>query len=163
MFGKHKGHKDGLQSSCKKCEKERTQSYYRDHPEKKRLKDEKWNLENADKIKERVRRWQKENPDKVKERGRRWQKENPDKAHSKNKRYLAKLSLANAQISTRTLHAWAVQVKVLNPRCDWCLTVDDLEAHHIKPKAQYPELALDISNGQTLCTKHHDEIHSTKL
>ena len=100
-----------------------------------------------------------EKKEKKNERSRAWNAANKEKRKETMKRYLLKLSLANAKISTRTLHAWAAQVKALNPRCDWCLTVDDLEAHHIKPKAQYPELALDISNGQTLCMKHHDEIH----
>ena len=148
MFGKDNRHKDGLQSSCKECETKRTQSYYEDHPEKRQLS---------------LRDYAQRNPDKVRESQRRWKKENPDKVYAKNQRYLTKLNLANCEISQRTLNAWAAQVKALNPRCDWCLCVDDLEAHHIKPKALYPELALDLTNGQTLCTKHHDEIHSTKF
>lgn len=77
------------------------------------------------------------------------------------KRYYLKLNLANAKISQRTLNAWAIQVKQFNPRCDWCLCCDDLEAHHVYPKSIFPDLALDIENGQTLCKKHHDEIHSS--
>lgn len=32
-------------------------------------------------------------------------------------------------------------------------------AHHIKRKKEYPELRLDVDNGQTLCWYCHDKIH----
>lgn len=86
-----------------------------------------------------------------------WQRS--DIGRASRRRYYLNLKLANKTASIRTLTAWAIQVKKLHPRCDWCLTVDDLEAHHVKEKFLYPELALDINNGQTLCKKHHDDIH----
>lgn len=30
-----------------------------------------------------------------------------------------------------------------------------LEAHHIKPKAQFPELKYDVKNGKCYCMWHH--------
>lgn len=35
----------------------------------------------------------------------------------------------------------------------------NLNAHHIKPWAQYPDLRLDLDNGKTLCTDCHKAVH----
>jgi len=37
-----------------------------------------------------------------------------------------------------------------------------LEVHHIKPKKQYPELALDVDNGVTQCLECHYDLHPEK-
>lgn len=36
---------------------------------------------------------------------------------------------------------------------------DNLEAHHILPKAQHEDLSLDVDNGITVCREVHDRIH----
>lgn len=35
----------------------------------------------------------------------------------------------------------------------------DIHAHHIKPLADFPALALDIANGITLCVPCHEKVH----
>ena len=53
---------------------------------------------------------------------------------------------------------WRKEVK---NRDSWkCVILDEncngrLEAHHILPWSQYPELRYDIKNGITLCHYHH--------
>ena len=55
----------------------------------------------------------------------------------------------------------------------WCISRDNfqcqkcgvargdakLQVHHIKPKAQFPDLRFDYDNGITLCLEHHAEAH----
>jgi hypothetical protein len=88
-----------------------------------------------------------------------WKKANPEKVAAKNKRYLLKLNLVNKKISIRTLNAWAVQVKEAVSFCEWCYSEDNLEAHHILPKAKFPQHALDLKNGRTMCNYCHKMIH----
>lgn len=47
-----------------------------------------------------------------------------------------------------------------NHTCQECNQVGgQLQAHHLKPVKEYPELIYDINNGQTLCLFHHAEKH----
>lgn len=39
---------------------------------------------------------------------------------------------------------------------------DAVMVHHIKPREEYPELALDINNLESLCDKHHNYFHPEK-
>jgi len=52
----------------------------------------------------------------------------------------------------------------------WCMSRDNFECvkcgakgklhvHHIKPKAQFPDLRFDYDNGITLCLEHHAQAH----
>lgn len=62
-----------------------------------------------------------------------------------------------------------VSSKVTRVRMGICAVCGDqvfyplssLQAHHIKPKSLYPELALHLHNGVMVCTRHHQgEIHN---
>ena len=52
-------------------------------------------------------------------------------------------------------------------KCEACGSVENLEAHHIKPKNAYPSSKYDLLNGQCLCrnchTKWHHENGSQKI
>lgn len=59
---------------------------------------------------------------------------------------------------------WSRQVKIKAGHvCEFpdCGQIDRklLESHHIKPKAEFPELAKDIKNGTCRCIYHHAVEH----
>lgn len=54
---------------------------------------------------------------------------------------------------------WRISVIQRDKMCVNCGSTDKLEAHHIKKFSEYPECALDIDNGITLCNKCHKELH----
>ena len=35
--------------------------------------------------------------------------------------------------------------------CQWCGSTEELQADHVRPISEWPELALDLANLQTLC------------
>ncbi len=46
-------------------------------------------------------------------------------------------------------------IKRDNNKCSQCGSVENLEAHHIKPRSIFPELSLISENGITLCHDCH--------
>lgn len=88
-----------------------------------------------------------------------WQKNNPEKVYLIKKRYNEKINIPRASFGL-----WAKTIKILdNYMCKNCDSTDNLHAHHIQPKALYPELSLDLDNGVTLCKKCHSELHGFEL
>jgi len=60
------------------------------------------------------------------------------------------------------LKEWALNVKIkAGWVCEKCGELERrmLEAHHIKPKEMFPELANELDNGQCLCMRCHAEAH----
>lgn len=53
-------------------------------------------------------------------------------------------------------------LKSNNYKCAKCLSTEDVEAHHIKPLAKFPELATDKDNGIALCALCHRKEHARK-
>jgi 5-methylcytosine-specific restriction endonuclease McrA len=47
--------------------------------------------------------------------------------------------------------------------CKICGNGGELNAHHIKPISDYPELALNVDNGVTLCIDCHEKEHGRSL
>jgi transcription elongation factor Elf1 len=55
---------------------------------------------------------------------------------------------------------WSMAVRERDGhRCQHCGSNGKLHAHHIKPRAMFPELALELDNGLTLCEECHVEEH----
>jgi 5-methylcytosine-specific restriction endonuclease McrA len=62
-------------------------------------------------------------------------------------------------MSRKEYKEWRLSVFIRdNYTCQTCMKRGgDLEAHHIKPWAQFEDLRYDVNNGQTLCeTCHHN-------
>ncbi len=47
--------------------------------------------------------------------------------------------------------------------CQHCGLTDDLHAHHIKSKSEFPYLRYELKNGITLCEHCHNKIHDGLL
>ena len=56
-------------------------------------------------------------------------------------------------------HAWADRNKLKTPFCEWCYSEEDLEAHHILPRARFPQYATDDSNCRVMCAPCHTICH----
>lgn len=57
---------------------------------------------------------------------------------------------------TNAYKKWRLSVLKRDGRkCVFCGSTENLEADHIKPFAEYPELRLEIDNGRTLCNSCH--------
>ena len=122
-----------------------------------------YRAENKEALAEYNRKWKEARPGWSSEYNRKWKAANPDKVRENNKRYYLnlKLKLAESGISTRMLKAWSIQVRDRdNYTCQACESTEDVHAHHIQPKSMFPELALDLDNGMTLCNSCHTDIHS---
>jgi hypothetical protein len=136
-----------------------TKKQYEANKEKILAANKEWRQANKEKVAAAKKEWATANKEKSAAATKKWRDANKDKSNAIYKRHLLKLSLANSKISQRTLTAWALQVKERTPFCEWCYSEDNLEAHHIMPKAKYPQYALDINNGRTMCQNCHMNCH----
>ena len=57
------------------------------------------------------------------------------------------------------LQAWTRRNKAKTPFCEWCYSEDRLEAHHILPKAKFPQYATDDNNCRVMCQPCHSTCH----
>lgn len=60
---------------------------------------------------------------------------------------------------SRALAKWKKEVKNRDKKCVNCGCEKHLHAHHIKGYSEFPELAVDIKNGITLCEFCHSKEH----
>jgi hypothetical protein len=63
------------------------------------------------------------------------------------------------KVSTAALAAWGRRVRERDGRCVVCGELQGLSAHHVWPKAEYPDLALEDWNGETRCGSCHRLAH----
>lgn len=54
---------------------------------------------------------------------------------------------------------WRKEVLGENAKCSTCLSIEDLNVHHIKEFSKFPELALDPKNALVLCRICHVAHH----
>jgi hypothetical protein len=83
------------------------------------------------------------------------------KIASKETRY--KMSISRGGIGEEQrypgLGAWSSRNRSKTPFCEWCYSEDNLEAHHIMPKARFPQYATDDSNCRVMCAPCHIACH----
>ena len=110
-FHKDRTKKDGLQSYCKECAREKARKWYaanserhignvlkwkKANPERRREYDRKWREANAEydreQGRERNRKWREANPERHREALRKWKEANPDRVHAYSQEQRAKRS-----------------------------------------------------------------------
>lgn len=65
----------------------------------------------------------------------------------------------NDVLLVTTLTEWSAAVRARDGKCLRCGSTERLHAHHVKRKSEFPDLALDLSNGETLCNVCHAKEH----
>lgn len=58
---------------------------------------------------------------------------------------------------------WSRAVKRRDKVCQACSRRVRLHAHHVLPASMFPDLALEVHNGISLCQFHHVELHRARL
>jgi hypothetical protein len=127
--------------------------------QKERERQKKWRDNNKEYEKQRRKKYYDEHKEKELYLMKTWKQSNAEKHMGHNRKHLLKLNLANKNISNRTLNAWAIQIKKIQPKCMTCNATENLHAHHILAKVDYPQYALRLLNGITLCEDCHISVH----
>ena len=160
------------------CQHHYQKMKYKKEPEKFKNRSKKWNVKNKNIRIKYARKWKKNNPnyfknyykmdkEKHNNRTKKYQKDHPEKMLEYNKKRLEKLGKEFDMTSMKYLYAlqaWSQTIKKRdNYMCKNCGSKKNLNAHHIKPKSEYPELSLDLDNGVTLCEKCHGKKHGFEI
>lgn len=122
---------------------------------------------NIKKIKEKKRTYYQKNKEVIKAKrakyGNTWAKNNPEKVLAIMKRHFEKYGKTfemNGNEFIYALNSWSATIKNLdNHMCKNCDSKKNIQAHHLRPKNDFPKLCLGLDNGITLCKKCHEEIH----
>ncbi len=87
FWHRNKNIKDGYNSICKQCNREKANQWAKDNPDKVREQSRKWAKNNPEKIKEVQARFRENHPNRIREIDQKWEKKNPEKLREKSKRY----------------------------------------------------------------------------
>lgn len=116
-FFRDKRAKDGLQSSCKKCERIRVKKWQAKHPEKCREYTRQWEEKNAVKKRSLQRQRYAENAEEERHRKRQWRIENPEKRRAQERKYRSRKNNKPAFFSAE--HEKKA-IEYFNGRCAIC-------------------------------------------
>ena len=89
-----------------------------------------------------------------------------DKIKERNKKQLLKLAskiTLDANTIKQIYFAWSGVIAQRDQVCQVCGSREKLEAHHILPKALYPNLSFNPNNGVLLCVNCHDQTEGKNL
>ena len=149
------------------CKKHYDQKWNKEHLQSMSKTYKKWYKKNREKILKRCKIYRDNNVEKIKEKARIYRNNNPEKVLESQKKYFKKIGKLFDMTSGEYQHiinTWSRSIKKLdNKICKNCDSTKNLHAHHIYPKAQFPELAFDLDNGVTLCNDCHGETHGFNM
>lgn len=124
--------------------------YRQKYPAKRAEQNKKWNIFNHKKKSEYNKKYYKTHPEEYL------------KSNIKHHNKYGKIFNLNNHEFKWALQSWSNTIKKRdNYKCQICGKYSN-HAHHILYKSVFPELALNINNGISLCIGHHKEIHGRK-
>lgn len=157
-------------NKCKYCIKEYKFNYYIKNKLKYKIKSQKKYKANKQKYKEKHANYYKLHSDEIKsivniynakhkEHIRQYKKIWNQK-YKEQRRLNRKLSKSQTWRKTNKYYNWTkIIYKNANHTCQKCGALGKMNAHHIKPAKDYPELRYDVSNGICLCVECHRKEH----
>lgn len=160
-----KTHKE-QRKEYRKNNKDKIQEYYQKNKTKIRLEQKEWKQRNKEKIKQYTKEYNQKNKEKRKLVNKEYFRKHPETQLRSKIKGLKKLAIPFKLPSKKYWYAlicWSKEVKNRDKKCIICGSTDRLEAHHIIYKKYKPQLSLNVTNGITLCKKHHDETHGKGL
>jgi len=150
----------GIMYRTKYTEKVRTATniWRKNNPEKVKKQAKEWNINNYKRRQIMNRTWTKKN--KIRDL---WRKNNPERVLKWSIKHLEKncilFNLTTVEYKY-ALNSWSKTIRKRDEnKCQMCGSKENLNAHHIIYKSNYPQLSLNINNGITLCRYCHYETH----
>ncbi len=96
-----------------------------------------------------------------------WAKNNPEKVLVIMRRHFTKYGKTfkmNPNEYLYAINSWSKTIKKLdNNMCKLCDSKENINAHHLQPKQDFPQLCLDLNNGITLCKNCHWDVHGFEI